>query len=296
MPHDLAYYRWYRLVTRKYVDHNSAKLDIMIESHLALLEMLPVGSREYNYVRRVVNRQSRIQQCVVVQGDYVGSFRKMSSTAGIGMAKNEEGLTLVLVNGGSRANKMVGIWLFGSAAWVFNRFSWAMGKKVDAIDHHESEVEKLSKEGHAYNTFPKMGDTWIPEDVLDMKPLIRNFFENTSTVQVYGNDGWYFFESDSLKVLLDAFLEKQKNGDQGEDLDLAIYMGFFNQAWKEGMTKDEAEQLVVKAVSLAIARDGASGGVVRTVIINSEGVTRNFYPDDKLPLQHEEHITRSWTY
>ncbi|TYH69708.1 hypothetical protein ES332_D05G073200v1 [Gossypium tomentosum] len=64
--------------------------------------------------------------------------------------------------------------------------------------------------------------------------------------------------------------------------------GFFDQAWKEGMTKDEAEQLVVKAVSLAIARDGASGGVVRTVIINSEGVTRNFYPGDKLQLWHEE--------
>ncbi|TYH15800.1 hypothetical protein ES288_A05G070100v1 [Gossypium darwinii] len=64
--------------------------------------------------------------------------------------------------------------------------------------------------------------------------------------------------------------------------------GFFDQAWKEGMTKDEAEQFVVKAVSLAIARDGASGGVVRTVIINSEGVTRNFYPSDKLQLWHEE--------
>ncbi|KAH0989765.1 hypothetical protein GBA52_001248 [Prunus armeniaca] len=64
--------------------------------------------------------------------------------------------------------------------------------------------------------------------------------------------------------------------------------GFFDQAWKEGMTKDEAEQLVVKAVSLAIARDGASGGVVRTVVINSEGVTRNYYPGDKLPLWHEE--------
>lgn len=87
------------------------------------------------------------------------------------------------------------------------------------------------------------------------------------------------------------------------------------------------QQLVVKAVSLAIARDGASGGVVRTVIvrflkdlypiqtsmceyfikvklqqvkrpgfmfdmlflqINSEGVTRNFYPGDTLPLWHEE--------
>lgn len=29
-----------------------------------------------------------------------------------------------------------------------------------------------------------MGDTWVPDDIFDMKPLIRNFFENTSTVQV----------------------------------------------------------------------------------------------------------------
>ncbi|PNX87806.1 proteasome subunit beta type-6-like protein, partial [Trifolium pratense] len=43
--------------------------------------------------------------------------------------------------------------------------------------------------------------------------------------------------------------------------------GFFDQAWKEGMTQEEAEELVKKAVSLAIARDGASGGVVRTVIV-----------------------------
>ncbi|CDY69902.1 BnaCnng65860D, partial [Brassica napus] len=41
--------------------------------------------------------------------------------------------------------------------------------------------------------------------------------------------------------------------------------------------------VVVKEVSLVIARGGASGGV-----INSEGVTRNFYPGDKLQLWHEE--------
>ncbi|KAA3486293.1 proteasome subunit beta type-6 [Gossypium australe] len=50
----------------------------------------------------------------------------------------------------------------------------------------------------------------------------------------------------------------------------------------------DMHQLVVKAVSLAIARDGASGGVVRTVVINSDGVTRNFYPGDKLQLWHDE--------
>ncbi|KAL3644252.1 proteasome chaperone 1 [Castilleja foliolosa] len=64
--------------------------------------------------------------------------------------------------------------------------------------------------------------------------------------------------------------------------------GFFDQVWKEGMTQDEAEKLVVKAVSLAIARDGASGGVVRTVTINENGACRKFYPGDSLPLWHEE--------
>ncbi|KAG5594536.1 hypothetical protein H5410_035768 [Solanum commersonii] len=64
--------------------------------------------------------------------------------------------------------------------------------------------------------------------------------------------------------------------------------GFFDQAWREGMSHEEAEKLVVTAVSLAIARDGASGGVVRTVTINKDGVKRKFYPGDTLPLWHEE--------
>ncbi|KAK9683947.1 hypothetical protein RND81_10G177000 [Saponaria officinalis] len=64
--------------------------------------------------------------------------------------------------------------------------------------------------------------------------------------------------------------------------------GFMDQAWKEGMTKEEAEALLVKAVSLAIARDGASGGVVRTVIIDKDGAERKFYQGDKLQLWHEE--------
>ncbi|CAI9103248.1 OLC1v1001699C1 [Oldenlandia corymbosa var. corymbosa] len=38
--------------------------------------------------------------------------------------------------------------------------------------------------------------------------------------------------------------------------------GFFDKEWKEGMNQREAEVVVVKVVSLAIARDGASGGIV----------------------------------
>ena len=37
--------------------------------------------------------------------------------------------------------------------------------------------------GRAFNTFPMMGDHWIPPEILEMKPLWRNFVENTATVQ-----------------------------------------------------------------------------------------------------------------
>ncbi|XP_047073092.1 proteasome subunit beta type-6-like [Lolium rigidum] len=64
--------------------------------------------------------------------------------------------------------------------------------------------------------------------------------------------------------------------------------GLMDHEWRDGMTQEEAEKFVVKVVSLAIARDGASGGVVRTVTINADGVKRSFYPGNKLPLWHEE--------
>jgi cytochrome c oxidase assembly protein subunit 15 len=37
--------------------------------------------------------------------------------------------------------------------------------------------------GRAFNTFPLMGDGFIPEGILDFEPKWRNFFENTATVQ-----------------------------------------------------------------------------------------------------------------
>ncbi len=37
--------------------------------------------------------------------------------------------------------------------------------------------------GLVYNTFPLMGDTFIPNDLLQLDPKFKNFFENPSTVQ-----------------------------------------------------------------------------------------------------------------
>jgi cytochrome c oxidase assembly protein subunit 15 len=38
--------------------------------------------------------------------------------------------------------------------------------------------------GMAYNTFPKMDDQWIPDDLLALEPTYRNFFENVALVQL----------------------------------------------------------------------------------------------------------------
>ncbi|XP_063289646.1 cytochrome c oxidase assembly protein COX15 homolog [Pelobates fuscus] len=37
--------------------------------------------------------------------------------------------------------------------------------------------------GLVYNSFPKMGDRWIPDDLLAFSPTLKNFFENPTTVQ-----------------------------------------------------------------------------------------------------------------
>lgn len=37
--------------------------------------------------------------------------------------------------------------------------------------------------GLIYNTWPLMGESWIPEDILQLEPLARNFTENSTTVQ-----------------------------------------------------------------------------------------------------------------
>ena len=37
--------------------------------------------------------------------------------------------------------------------------------------------------GLVYNTFPKMGDRIVPQEIFDLKPLYLNFFENPVTVQ-----------------------------------------------------------------------------------------------------------------
>ena len=50
------------------------------------------------------------------------------------------------------------------------------------------------------------------------------------------------------------------------------------------MSEEECKAFVVKAVSHAMARDGSSGGCIRTVVISKEGVKRSFIPGDQVPV------------
>lgn len=63
------------------------------------------------------NNKKIYVSCAIFQDHHVPYLRNMSTIAS--SVGSKEGLKL-LVNGGPRAQKMVGIWLFGSAAWVFS--------------------------------------------------------------------------------------------------------------------------------------------------------------------------------
>lgn len=53
--------------------------------------------------------------------------------------------------------------------------------------------------------------------------------------------------------------------------------------YKHGMNREEAHDFVVKALTLAMERDGSSGGVIRTAVIDQSGVERRMIPGNKLP-------------
>lgn len=60
--------------------------------------------------------------------------------------------------------------------------------------------------------------------------------------------------------------------------------GFCDSYYRDGMTAEQCEEFVRKALSHAMARDGSSGGVIRTVKIDANGAERKFVAGDKLPF------------
>jgi len=53
---------------------------------------------------------------------------------------------------------------------------------------------------------------------------------------------------------------------------------------EQPLTAEAARVLVKKAISHAMARDGSSGGIIRTVIVSEQGNDRDYTPGDALPF------------
>lgn len=59
--------------------------------------------------------------------------------------------------------------------------------------------------------------------------------------------------------------------------------GFCDSNFKEGMSREECIDFVTKSLALAMSRDGSSGGVIRLVVIDKNGVERKFIAGKQLP-------------
>jgi 20S proteasome subunit beta 1 len=79
--------------------------------------------------------------------------------------------------------------------------------------------------------------------------------------------------------------------------------GYMDSKYEDGMTKEDAESLVLHALALAMAKDGSSGGVVRLVTIDEDGASRRMVTenDAEFPavgkdsgLQHAMEMMRTY--
>eukprot|EP00527_Entomoneis_sp_CCMP2396_P000933 CAMPEP_0198143158 /NCGR_PEP_ID=MMETSP1443-20131203/5914_1 /TAXON_ID=186043 /ORGANISM="Entomoneis sp., Strain CCMP2396" /LENGTH=230 /DNA_ID=CAMNT_0043806327 /DNA_START=87 /DNA_END=776 /DNA_ORIENTATION=+ len=60
--------------------------------------------------------------------------------------------------------------------------------------------------------------------------------------------------------------------------------GLVDSEYRPDMTCEEGRTLVKKAVAHAMARDGSSGGSIRTVVIKPDGNDRDYTPGNSLPF------------
>eukprot|EP01087_Luapelamoeba_hula_P022898 TRINITY_DN832_c0_g1_i1.p1 TRINITY_DN832_c0_g1~~TRINITY_DN832_c0_g1_i1.p1 ORF type:complete len:233 (+),score=37.57 TRINITY_DN832_c0_g1_i1:95-700(+) len=58
--------------------------------------------------------------------------------------------------------------------------------------------------------------------------------------------------------------------------------GYCDQEYRRGMTQSECEAFVQKGLTLAMARDGSSGGLIRLMTIDKNGCQRRMVPGDRL--------------
>ncbi|KAL7826482.1 hypothetical protein AOLI_G00316910 [Acnodon oligacanthus] len=93
--------------------------------------------------------------------------------------------------------------------------------------------------------------------------------------------GWDRRAGGQVYVTLDGLLAMQPFAVGGSGSSY-IY-GFVDAEYRKGMTKKECQEFVVNALTLAMGRDGSSGGVAYLVTIDQEGAVERCIPGNELP-------------
>ena len=57
---------------------------------------------------------------------------------------------------------------------------------------------------------------------------------------------------------------------------------------RDGLNRQEAEDIVKEAIALAMSRDGSSGGVIRLCTVNAEGAERQMFQGPQIPTFWDE--------
>ncbi|WP_262691709.1 COX15/CtaA family protein [Kordiimonas aestuarii] len=101
--------------------------------------------------------------------------------------------------------------LFWTALSLLNPAPERSTKKIKRLSHIAALVLVLQivmgalvaglKAGHIFNTWPLMGDTFVPEGLLAMEPTWRNFFDNAITTQFDHRIGAYLLTALTFSLL-----------------------------------------------------------------------------------------------
>jgi len=59
--------------------------------------------------------------------------------------------------------------------------------------------------------------------------------------------------------------------------------GFCDAHFQKGMSREQCIEFTKKAIALAMTRDGSSGGVIRLVVVEESGVSREMIAGQDLP-------------
>lgn len=61
--------------------------------------------------------------------------------------------------------------------------------------------------------------------------------------------------------------------------------GYCDAHYKPNMTYEEAKSFCISAVSLAMKRDGSSGGIIRLANITEKGIEKEYHTYESLPYK-----------